>query len=430
MAAGAANYVSEAQRVEFEGIFQQYQNTADFYKYWEAESEDVPTNYKGRLVAIETKANPSISMGNLDSGDLASPSNPTLNNFTVTYQWLNVGLAQTYGAMLNNDKQTVGDPLGTAVKSSMKQFMQWVNYQVSDGNGTTRLATASAAYSGGTPTIFTANGATDTFGATRVVDGMLFYVYDSTGTTQRTGTVGAGALTISSHTGTAVTATTNLPSDFIIGDIIVPTGGNTTGFKGLPYLINNTGNYFDKSRTAVPQLQATVVSAGGSLSQSLLQTLYYSILFKAGLPDDGSTEWMSICTSPTQMQAYYNLTTTNTQYMHTPQGLPAADVGNKTLQYTWFGERMRQFYWISGTTLYMLDMSTMKTAILKKAGRLDALPLGEWWNGINGDTSLPIAQRDQWLDVAMDTYSRAPYKSGVLSTLTFSGLPTPKSTIV
>jgi len=419
--------VSEAQRVYLEGIFKEYQNKPDFYRFWTKETEEVPTNYKGRQVAIETKPNPSISFGNLDGGDLASPSNPTLDNFTLTYVWMNVGLEETYGAILNNNKETVGDPLQKAAKSTADQFYQWLNYYVSDGNGTTRLATASASYSGGTPTIFTANGSTDTFGATRIVDGMQFFLYDPTGTTQRTGTVGAGALTVASHTNTAVTSTTNLPSDFVSGDILVPTGGNQIGPKGLPYLVNNSGNYFDVSRSAVPQLQSTVISAGGSLSQTLLQTLYNSMLFKAGYDDDGSTNWMSLCTSPTQLQAYYNLTVTNTQYMHTTQGSPGIDVGGKSVQFTWFGERLRRFLWIDGTRIYMMNMEGAKTAVLKQAGPLTQLPLGDWWNAISGSTSTARAARDRWLDFAGENYLRSPFMSGVLTTLSISGLPTAKS---
>jgi hypothetical protein len=261
---------------------------------------------------------------------------------------------------------------------------------------------------------------------------MLFYVYDPTGTTQRTGTVGAGALTVASHTNTAVTATTNLPSDFVIGDIIVPTGGNQTGFKGLPYLVNNTGNYFNLSRSSVPQLQSTVVNASSAaLSTTLMMTLYNSVLYKSGRPDDNDINWMTFATSPTQLQAYYNLTTTNTQWMHTEAGRPGIDVGGKNVQFTWFGARLRRFFWIAATSLYLLDLTegNLKCAMLKRPGELTALPLGDWYQAFNGDTSVPKAARDKWWDIAADNYLRMPFKQGVIQSLDIAGLPVPKTTI-
>src|SRR6478672_4326218 len=125
--------VSQAQIQMIEGIFKEYQNKPDLYRFFAPKADEVPTNYKGRVIATETKANPSISFGDLDGGNLATPSNPTLNNFTVTYIWFNTGLAETYGAMLNNSKATAGDPLEEAAKSTADQFYQWLNYYVSDG---------------------------------------------------------------------------------------------------------------------------------------------------------------------------------------------------------------------------------------------------------------------------------------------------------
>src|SRR3954463_3619519 len=128
MAWTAADQVSKAQRVYFEGIYDAYQKVPDFLRFIEAETEEVPTNYLGRQVTLEVGPNPSLAFGNPDGGDFATPSNPTLNNILVTYQWMNSGFEATYSAVLNNNKETVGDPFEKAVKSSAKQFAQWMNY--------------------------------------------------------------------------------------------------------------------------------------------------------------------------------------------------------------------------------------------------------------------------------------------------------------
>jgi hypothetical protein len=410
--------VSKAQRVYMEGIFDAYSKQADFLRYFQPELEEVPTNYLGRQITIETKANPSLAFGNLDGGDLATPSNPTLDNLLVTYQWMNSGFEETYGAILNNNKETVDDPFQKAVKSSAKQFSQWLNYYLSAGNGTTALATASANYAGGTPTIFTANGATDSFGATRVVDGQRGFIYDPTGTTQRVGTVGAGVLTIASHTKTAITFTTNAPSDFIIGDIFVPEGGNQIGIKGLPYLVNNTGDYFNKSRTAVPQLQSQVISVGGALSAAALLQLETTTSF---VSDDAIEDGQAtMCCALAQWYAYQNLVTP-ISFQHYDAGRPQADIGAKSFGITWFGRPIKAFKWLSSFDLYRLKMDGFKMATLKKVGQLDPrLPAGggEWMQKLSTTAGNYAAARQRWMDAAMDAYHRQPFLLGKLTGLT------------
>lgn len=422
-----ANQVTKAQRIMFEGIFDAYQKKADFLKFFQQVTEEVQTNYKGRTVVLETKANPSLSSGNPDGGALATPSNPTLDNFTLTYQWLNSGFERSYAAELNNNKETVGDPLEKAAESSAKQFAQWLNYYVSAGNGTTALATCSASYSGGTPTIFTCNGSTDGFGATRVVDGQRGYLYDPTGTTQRVGTVGAGVLTISSHTKTVITFSSNAPSDFVSGDIFVPEGTNTTGIKGLPYLAGNTGNYFDKSRSSVTQLQSTVISPSSALSSLLLLKLFAQTMQNAGR-DEEDTGWITLAAAFAQWVAYYQLTTTSPQshiFQHTEQA-PQIDVGGKSFMFTWFGSRIRRFLQLKATDFYLLDMSVFKMAVLKKVGPM-AMPAGDFIQSIDASTSLYKAAQAKWTDFAGDSYVQTPHVLGVLNTLDLTNLPLQKS---
>lgn len=419
----AANQTSKAQRVYIEGIYETYQNKADFLRFIESKTEEVPTNYLGRQVVLETGPNPSLSSGNLDGGDLAIPGNPTLENLLVTYQWLNSGFEQSYGSILNNNKETVDDPFKRAVKSSAKQFAQWLNYYVSAGNGLTGLAIASANYNAGTPTIFTANGATDGFGATRPEVFQYGYIYDATGTTQRTGTVGAGVLRVASKTKTALTFTTNIPSDTVIGDIFVPEGGNTIGIKGLPYLINNTGNYFNKSRTSIPGLQSQVLAVSGALTAAAILTLYAAVGMASNNDDEDTSNLddITLAVAWAQWYNYISLTTITPTFMHTAGGRPSSDIGNKSLMTTWFGAPIRRFKWLRSDHLYMLQLrDNFKMATLKKVGALMTLPAGDWVNSINGTTSTYKAARSKWMDFAGDHYCRRPYQQGVATGLTMS----------
>lgn len=424
MAFDAANQVSKAQRVYTEGIYAAYANKPDFLRWFEQKTDEVPTNYLGRQVTIETGPNPSLAYGNPDGGDFATPGNPTLDNLTVTYQWMNAGFEQTLAAMMNNNKETVDDPFKRAVKSSAKQFSQWLNYYVSAGNGVTGLAIASASYAGGTPTVMVTNGATDGFGATRVVPLQYGFVYDPTGTTQRVGTVGAGVLRIASKTKTSITFTTNLPSDYIIGDIFVPEGGNTVGVKGLPYLIGNSGNLFNKSRTSIPQLQSQVIAVSGALTAASILQLYAQMGQATDTDDSGQTDWFTIAMAWAQWYNYVSLTTVSPTFMHDSGGRPGADVGAKSLQTTWFGAPMRRFKWLRADELYMLSLKaedgqkSFAMATLKKVGQiLPGMPASDWVQAINGTTSSYRTARQQFLDFAGDAYVRNPYAQGRLTGL-------------
>lgn len=418
MAWDVANQVSKAQRVYLEGIHDAYQKEADFYRFFTHEIEEVATSYTGRQVVLETKANPSLSFGSLDNGDLATPNNPTLDNFLVTYQWLNCGFRESYGSILNNDKETVGDPQRRALKSSAKQFVQWMNYYLSDGDGTTRLATASANYAGGTPTVMTCNGSTDSLGATRIVDGQRGYIYDSTGTTQRTGTVGSGVLTVSSHTKTAITFTSNAPSDFVSGDIFVPEGTNTTGIKGLPYLVKDTGNYFNKSRSSVTQLQSQIITVSGALTAALLLRLHALCAQASGdaIEDRPGT----FCMAYAQWYNYMGLITPVSYNFNGVSGegsRPPADVGFKSTAVTWFGAPMKCFLQINGNSIYRLQLDTFKMATLKKPGQLHpALPIGggEWAQQLSTTAGNYAAGREKWMDFAGDAFTTMPFKQGAL----------------
>ncbi|HZG54513.1 MAG TPA: hypothetical protein VEZ40_20595 [Pyrinomonadaceae bacterium] len=421
--------VGKAQREYIEGIFTVYQNQADFLKHVKQNVVENPTNFKGRVVSLETSANPSLAFGNVNGGDLATPSAETLENITVTYQWMNSGLEHQYGAILNANAETVADPLKRSVKSAGKQFAAWLNFYLSAGDGTTRLATASTAYNAGAPTVFIANGATDSLGATMVLKDQYVKVYDPTGTTQRMGTVGSGSIKVASVTKTQITGATNFPSDFIVGDIIVPEGSNTIGIKGVPYLVKDTGAYFNGSRTTTPQLQSTYIAVGGALTALQMLNCWELASDRAGRDEDEETQWLTIACGMTQHAAYYNLTqvSPSQQYFaHTGTDRPGVDVGGRSMKFTWFGAPIKKFSKFPGNKMYFLDMSAFNMAVLKKVGALLDMPAGEWLQAINGATNTYKASRVKWMDFAGDMYSPTPQVHGCLDTLSVSGLPQQK----
>src|SRR5258706_7336800 len=100
--------------------------------------------------------------------------------------------------------------------------MKSLNIYAANGDGTTKLGIVSARTSNA---VLTLDGATDTIGATQLIEEQRVKLWDPTGTTQRVGTVGAGTIRIASLTQTTITRGTGAsgdidwPSDVIANDI-------------------------------------------------------------------------------------------------------------------------------------------------------------------------------------------------------------------
>lgn len=422
--ASANNALREYIEAKVETV---YENEADFLKYWQRESEEVPTNYRGRRVPIEDNPNPSLASGNPNGGLLATPGAPSRNKLTINYQWLNTGLEQTYEFVLNNKESAVTDLSQRDVDNTIEQLMYWLNIYTSNGDGTTKIATASIAYVGGTPTLFTATGATDSIGTSQVLPNQRILIYDPTGVTQRVGTVGAGSIVVSTVTGTTINTATNLPSDFIIGDIMVPEGTNTVGIKGVPFIVGNSGTYFGINRTTNRRLQSTVVSAGGALTASLLLATALRVQQKTGTSSMSGKGRLEMFYNLSQAYAYANLVgATNTQFIHNGTNRPKYDLGGDNLEFSYFGMPMHSMSRFPGNAIYFLNMKYMRTAVLKKIGAMLDLPAGNWLQAVDASANY-LASRQKWFDLALDNYSPAPHRHGALTGLTYAGAPSQAS---
>lgn len=433
----SASNLSHAQREYVGNVIETlHQNEPDFISRLEKKSDKKATNYRGRREPIETVGNPSLAFGNPAGGDLATPGSPTNNHFLIPYVWMNLGLDIDYETLLNKAAGVVSDPLRQAVESTGRQMVKWLNIYASNGDGTTKLAVASAAYDGTNSTTkkrFDADGATDTIGATQVLPGMKGFIYDPTGTTQRVGTVGASALTVSTATPptkTRIVFTTDAPSDFIVGDIFVPEGATpSAGFHGVPSLITNSGTIYGVSRSSVPSTQSTIVNAGGGQSAALLFQTYSLIRQRTGkspLKGQGAVE---LCMGITQYAGYYGLTTATgmIQFNHSGGSRPAIDIGGADAdEFTWFGARINCMLDWQGTRIDFLNFASLYIASLKEGGEM-LPPFDRPLPAINGSTNVYKAAQQQWWDVAREYYSPALHKHGALIGLDVTGLPMQKS---
>jgi len=430
MSALAATVLTELQRKYLADCVMSYQREADLLPLVEKMSEKVQTNYNGRQQPIQTSPNASFGFGNPNGGDLVTPSAGSYTSILIPYVWANIGVQINYENLMNEGREmAVASQQARELKDVAHQMTKWMNRYYSAGNGTAAIATVSANYSGGTPTIATCNGSTDTIGCSFVEVGQRVLVYDATGATQRTGTVGAGAITIASKTGTALTGSSNFPSDMVATDIIVPEQvvSAATGWAGLPYIISASGTYFGKSRTTYPTLQSTVVNLSGALTAaSLFKT--WSLVFQK----NGKSPSFEMCTNITMNQAYYELTAPvsggNHYFVHTGDSRPQMDVGGSDFDFTWFGTRIRRLLDAPGKSIFFVNWDVMKIANLKDLGELKDLPAGGWLNAIN-TTGGYTASKQTWRDVARQNFSPEPFRLGVLDNITVTGFAMQKDQV-
>jgi hypothetical protein len=222
----------------------------------------------------------------------------------------------------------------------------------------------------------------------------------------------------------------DLPSDYLSGDIFVPEGATpSAGFHGVPSLCNTTGTLFGVNRANVPTTQSVVVAAGGGLSAALLYQTYTQLRQRNGGQKGMAVAGVELCMGETQDAAYYSLTTATAQLLFPRDGAkrPNIDIGgNSPDQFTWFGLRMNNYLNWLGSRIDFVPFNSLKIARLKKAGEMLA-PFDKPLPLINGTTSTYKAGQAQWWDVAEEFFSPALHRFGALTGLTVSGLPQQKS---
>ncbi len=405
-----------------------YQKEADLVNRMERVGTTDPTNFRGRRVPLEIGPNPSLSFGNPAGGDLATPNSPSFNHISIPYVWFNLGLETAYDAILNQGKGTTGNIIEQSAESTAKTLVKWLNIFASNGDGTTRIALVSARTSN---TVLTCDDSGDSIGASQVLVGQRVTVWDPTGTTQRTGTVGAGAIIVDSTTGTTVTAdaanSTNWPSDVVNGDIIVPQGLTpSVGIKGMPYIINNTGDYFGLSRASVKAIRSTIVAAAGNaLTATYMQQLWERVRQRTGqmgLKGGGVLEWACALT---QHEKYSTLLTKTA--FQSGMERPAMDVGYAAQEFTWFGVPINEYLDYRGDRMDLINFTYLKIANLKDPGSLKNMPISDELQSFNGTTGVYKAAKARYLDAARDNYSASAFRFGSINGLGMTNLSTQKN---
>lgn len=424
--------VSNAQVVALTKVYELFQNQTDLFS-WTSKVPNDEINALGLKVPVELSPNPSFGFGtgNNDAFSTAGASN--FHNYTVSYAFANAGTAETYAGVLNRNRNTSENMVTYQEVSSAKQFSHFLNCYISRGDSTAALATVSSNYSGGTPTVLTCNGSTDSIGCSQLVTGGYYLFYDAAGTTQRTGTVGAAAIQLSSKTGTAATFASNVPSDIVSTDIIVPQLGGSTDasgvFYGLPIIDDASGTYFGLARATYSGVASYEKSSAGTLTAGMLSETYFSTVQRGGwFTGDGTTNldkslWM-VCNTG-NLQNYYSLSLSSGAvvgspytFQHVGDKRPSPDLGMSSLNFTWFGAPIKVGNDIRGDEIYFLGKNSLRRAILKDVGMIsDGFPASDYLQNINGDGQF-LTARLRFYDFWGQFYAPQPYTISKISGLT------------
>jgi hypothetical protein len=267
-----------------------------------------PTNEIGIRVNVYTE--PNASEGWIaEGGDYPVADSDVSANLAVKYKRVFKTGSITLDAKVQQDANLMWDPVKKSVSRAISGLKKIINGHMQASDGTGAIAVISANYSGGTPTVITCGSARSTFGVQKLEKRKRVQIYDTTATTKRTGG-GADVLVVSSRSLSARTATfgSNIGTDVVDTDIVVPENSVNNVMKGLPFVVSASGTYFGQSRTANPTLQATeedASSASGSIS--LMDKVFNVMVHKYGTEmDESSEDDLELWWSPAQRQNYRN----------------------------------------------------------------------------------------------------------------------------
>lgn len=445
MAAATLNAaeVSNAQVQTLAKVYALFQNKTDIWGWLNKMPKD-EVNYLGIKVPIEISANPSLSYGTGNNDAFATAQASNFDNYTVSYVFLNQGTIETYAAYLNRNLQTSENMIEYQEESSARQFASFLNCYASRGDSTCALATVSTNYAGGTPTLAVCNGSTDSIGPSQLVTGGYYKFYNAAGTTQRTGTVGAGAIQLASKTTANAVFATDIPSDVVATDIIVPETGGTTdasaGLYGLPIIIDSTGTYYGKNRSSYNGLASYEKTSAGTLTAAMLAETFFSICQRGGwFTGDGTTSLLDqlhmICNTG-NAQAYYALSLNSGAVVGSPLFLnheggdrPTQDIGLRNFNQTWFGAPLKVGNNVRGDEIYFSSPKELRRAVLKDVGDISgAFPASDYLQSVDGSGNW-LTARIKYKDFWGNIWAPNPSRLGKISGITLTA-PTQKATNV
>lgn len=390
-------------------------------------------NKRGFVIALDYSTNPTGGyMSPTTSGataNLATTYSPQLDRMTANYQYIQFG-HEVDNENLANSKAGMhvgASAKALAAKKELERRLEFEEWFFCRGDGTQVIGdiTAGVSIAAAASGTLTLGGTRDGAGAWMLRVGQRIRIFDVTLTTLRSyATVTAKT----SNTAVTIVPDSNLTAGNAVvdTDVVLPESdttlnsnkGSTTGIKGLPYLVKNSGNYFDKSLSSVPALQAIVDSSTTTFTRTTMEYLYRR---HKSIRNNGSIN-TRVAASPAQVSNYFTqFYAQNTAQVNViGDKRPSIDVGANSMNYTFWGQEINEFKLLHPKYWYNLDFSSFVRLTLKEAGAM-LTPAGDYVQKIASGAYVNAQQR--WSDDYLEYLSPNPAKNSAFTALTFSGLP-------
>lgn len=393
----------------------------------------VDANKRGFVIALDYSTNPTggymSPTTNGATGNLVTNYSPSLDRMTANYQYMQ------FGHMVDNENVAnsksglhVGksSAKAQAAKKELDRRMEFEEWYFCRGDGSQVIGdiTAGVAIAAAASGTLTLSGSRDGAGAWMLRVGQRIRIYDVTLATLR-----SYATVTAKTSNTAVTIVPD--SNLTVGNAVVDTdvvlpesdtsAPTTTGVKGVPYLVKNSGSYFDKSLSSVPALQAIIDSSTTTFTRTTMEYLFRR--YKS-IRNNGSVNARA-CTSPAQLSNYYTqFYAQNTAQVNVIGGnRPGIDVGGSGEildSYTFWGQKIEEYKLYHPKRWDNLDFSSFVRLTLKEAGEM-LMPAGNYVQKISGGQYVNAMER--FSDDYLEYLSPNPAKNSGFTALTFSGLP-------
>lgn len=381
-------------------------------------------NNRGFKVAVDYTRNNGFGYMNPDGGNLTSTMSPALDTITGNLQYVQFGQEISNLQLANSaggSRVAGADAKALATRKVLERRAEVEEFYFCRGDGYQTIGdiTGSASTTLNTEGTIALAGTRDGLGAFMLGPGQKVRVYSAAYAFKHKGTITSKTSnTAVGYTPSAITTTGVVDTDLIFpdSDVTTPT---TAGIKGLPYLVKNSGSYFDKTLSSTPAFKAVIDSSTTTPSRTTFEALYRNSQTRCGT----SVKQVSV-TSGAQMSNYYaQFYTQNTAQVHVVGNQRAGiDLGasGSPDDYTFWGQPIKVYRFIHPKNWWMLNFASFVRLTLKDAGPM-LVPQGDYVPKISSGEFANAMQR--WDDDYLEYFSPTPHLNGGFTGFTFSGLP-------
>lgn len=381
-------------------------------------------NNRGFRFALDYTRNNSLGFMEPGGGNLTRTMQPALDNMTANLQYMQYGQEITNLQLANSRSGVHVGPTAKALaaKKILEREAEMEEFYFCRGAGTQQISIVTATATVpvvGTETTVTCSGAADGLGTYPLGVNQRIRILDASLTFKSSGIITAKANnTTIGFTPEVVTTATIIGTDLIFPQSDATTA-TTVGPKGLPYLVKNTGPYFDKSLSTVTALKAIIDSATTTFSRTTMEALYRNSQARIGK----KVNQRAVCSFAQYSNYYVQFYAQNSAQVHVVGDMrPGVDSGaaKNMDSYTFWGQPIDEYFYIHPANWWNLDYGTFCRLTLKDIGIMLTMPNEYQLKVASGEYANAI---QSWDDQYLEFISDQPFRNAGFTALSFSGLP-------